>query len=737
VVKKFRGRRLLVAVAGLGSILGTVAADGTSVPSTPPAESSFQKVTLNGAPGEPISLVVLPDGRVLHSTRNGRIFLHDPATGFNRVVSTVPVYQHDEEGLQGLAIDADFERNHWLYAYYSPILDTPLDDPATPTVNEGDAPLVGTPAEFARFRGYLQLSRFKFENNALVLGSEQRILQVPVDRGICCHVGGKIDFDAEGNLFLSTGDDTNPFASDGYNPIDERPDQHPAYDAQRSSSNTNDLRGKLLRIRVQADGSYTIPEGNLFPPGTPRTRAEIYAMGLRNPFRFSVDRRRNVVYLADYSPDAVDPSPERGPAGQGKWTIIRKPGNYGWPYCATAELPYRDFDFATGTSGPEFDCAAPVNESPRNTGRRRLPPVTQPEVWYGATASAEFPELGASGVAPMAGPAYRFDRRSSSPNQWPRYFDGVPIFYEWTRDALFTFQLDRRGDFNPTLPNGNRAITRLLPSLVFQNPIDMQFGSDGALYVLEYGDGYFAENPEAQLSRVDFVSGNFTPVPVVTASVAFGMAPLTVQLSSAGTADPDGDELTLAWDFDADGVVDSTDPNPSVTYAEDGAFAPTLRVVDGTGRAATASARIVVGNTPPVLTFVTPAFGDAFSFGQTVQYQVQVTDDTPVECARVSVQYILGHDQHGHPLSTAQGCSGSFPTQLDGGHAGAEALAAVFVAQYTDAPAAGIPALTAQAVVVLQPPLPPEASPPGAPPPGAETAPASAEPAPASAEPAP
>ncbi|MEY2935293.1 MAG: hypothetical protein RL033_6042 [Pseudomonadota bacterium] len=732
MVKKFRGGRLLVAAAGLGSIVGTVAADGTSVPSTPPPESSFQKVTLNGAPGEPISLVVLPDGRVLHSTRNGRLFLHDPATGFNRVASTVPVYQHDEEGLQGLAIDADFERNHWLYVYYSPILDTPLDDPATPTVNEGDAPLVGTLAEFARFRGHMQLSRFKFENNALVLGSEQRILQVPVDRGICCHVGGKIDFDAEGNLFLSTGDDSNPFASDGYNPIDERPEQHPAYDAQRSAGNTNDLRGKLLRIRVQADGSYLIPEGNLFPPGTPRTRAEIYAMGLRNPFRFSVDRRRNVVYLADYSPDAVDASPERGPAGQGKWMIIRKPGNYGWPYCATAELPYRDFDFATGTSGPEFDCAAPVNESPRNTGRRRLPPVTQPEVWYAATASAEFPELGESGVAPMAGPAYRFDRRSSSPNQWPRYFDGVPIFYEWTRDALFTFQLDRRGDFNPTLPNGNRAITRLLPSLVFQNPIDMQFGSDGALYVLEYGDGYFAENPEAQLSRVDFVSGNFTPVPVVTASVGFGMPPLTVQLSSAGTADPDGDELTLAWDFDADGVVDSTEPNPSVTYAENGAFAPTLRVVDGTGRAATASARVVVGNTPPVLQLITSASSDTFSFGQSVQYQVQVTDDTAVECARVSVQYILGHDQHGHPISTAQGCTGTFSTQLDAGHAGAEALAAVFVAQYTDAPAVGIPALTGQAVVVLQQPPPP-----GAPPTGAETPPPGAEPAPASAEPAP
>jgi glucose/arabinose dehydrogenase len=701
----------LAAGAGLASVAaGGTAADGTALSTTAPPDTSFQKVTLDGAPGEPISLAVLPDGRVLHSTRNGRLFMHDPATGFNTVVGVVPVYQHDEEGLQGIAIDANFQQNHWLYVYYSPILSTPTDDPATPGVNEGDAPPNGTAADFERFRGHMQLSRFKFENSALVLGSEQQILQVGTDRGICCHVGGKIDFDADGNLYLSTGDDTNPFESDGFDPIDERPDRNPAYDAQRSAANTNDLRGKLLRIHVEADGSYTIPKGNLFRPGTPRTRPEIYAMGLRNPFRFAVDRRRGVVYLADYSPDAIDPDPNRGPAGQGKWMIVRKAGNYGWPYCATPELPYRDYDFATGVSGPSFDCSAPVNESPHNTGRRQLPPVVQPEVWYGSLASAEFPELGANGVAPMGGPAYHFDPRNRSSNKWPRYFDGVPIFYEWTRDALFEFRLDRRGRFDQIRP--------LLPSIVFQNPIDMQFGPDGALYTLEYGDGYFSENPAAQLARVDFVQpGNFTPVPVVTASASFGLAPLTVQLSSAGTADPDGDELTLAWDFNADGLVDSTEPNPTVTYDQNGNFAPTLRVTDSTGRSATAAAHVVVGNTPPVLTFVTPQPGDPFEFGQTLSYQVTVSDNEPIDCARVQVQYLLGHDTHAHSLSTAQGCTGSFTTVLDAGHQGAQNIAAVLVAQYTDAPsAAGIPALTGQAFVVL-PPTPPAGT---APPPAAE-----------------
>ena len=174
---------------------------------------------------------------------------------------------------------------------------------------------------------------------------------MPVDRGICCHVGGDIVFDGDGNLYLSTGDDTNPFQSDGYTPIDERVGRNPAFDAQRTAANTNDLRGKILRITPTEGGGYTIPEGNLFADDDPLTRPEIYLMGLRNPFRIEYNVEEGELYVADYSPDAQTANPLRGPAGQGKWFIATEPGNYGWPYCATAELPYVDYDFATGRVG--------------------------------------------------------------------------------------------------------------------------------------------------------------------------------------------------------------------------------------------------------------------------------------------------------------------------------------------------------------------------------------------------
>jgi cytochrome c len=689
-------KRVLTAVPVFAMVATALMAPSGAVSAAPaaapPPDSDFQKVTLDDFPGEPIALAVLPDKRVLHTARKGQVRINDPKSGRNILAATIPVYQHDEEGVQGVAIDPNFAANKWVYIYYSPVLNTPSDDPSTPAVNEGDAPEEGTAADFAPFKGVMRLSRFKLNGNTLALSTEQRILEVPTDRGICCHVGGKIDFDAAGNLYLSTGDDTNPFASDGYAPIDERANRNPAFDAQRSAANTNDLRGKILRIKVTGNGSYRIPKGNLFKPGTAYTRPEIYAMGVRNPFRFAVDKQSGVVYVGDYSPDANQPNPQRGPAGHGRWMAIDKPANYGWPYCVAPDMPYVDYDFATQTSGEPFNCAAPVNESPHNTGKRELPPVEKAEVIYTYGPSAEFPELGTGGIGPMGGPAYHYDAANPSATKWPEYYDSKPLFYEWTRDYVKGFTLGA--------DNQVTAIESVLPSIVFDNPMDMEFGPDGSLYVLEYGDGYFSENPEAQLARIDYVRGNRTPIPRIQATPARGEAPLTVTFTSTGTTDPDGDSLRYAWDFNADGVVDSRQPNAVYTFTENGNYRPTLKVTDPTGRWASAEVILPVGTLAPQVSFVTPVEGQPFHFGDTVNFQVNVVDDQPVDCSRVTVTYILGHDQHGHPLSTASGCSGSITTFVDGGHAGADNLTAVFVAEYTDT---GTPPQSGSDTVVLTP----------------------------------
>jgi cytochrome c len=691
-----------------------------------PDQSRFQKVLLNDRPGEPMSLAVMPDGRVLHTARTGEIRIHNPRTGLNTLVVDMRegprgLYQHDEEGLQGIALDPNFEDNRWVYLYYSPRLNTPTDVVGT-GINEGDAPVdITTPEERARLAlfaanrntSYLLLSRFKWQNNTLNLASEQEILRVPVDRGICCHVGGQIDFDNAGNLYLSTGDDTNPFFSAGYTPIDDRATRNPAFDARRTAGNTNDLRGKLLRIRVRENGGYTVPNGNLFRRGQAGTKAEIYAMGLRNPFRFAVNRATGDVYVGDYSPDANRADPARGPAGQGRWMLIRRPANYGWPFCATPDKPYVDFDFTPNAeqSGEEFNCNAPINDSAHNTGLRRLPPVEWPEVWYSYPASDDglFPELlehrGGDGIGPMGGPAYDFDRSIRSPFRWPRVFEGHPLFYEWTRDYVKVFELNR--------PSGGRleAIHHLFggpasedPNIVQDNPMDMEFGPDGALYTLEYGDGFFSENQEAQLSRIDFVRrGEYTPVVKVSATPTAATAPpLTVRFSSAGTEDPDGDRIAYAWDFDANGTVDSREANPTFTYTQKGIYEATLRVTDTTGRSASNSVRIIIGNQAPVVRLTVVSTSPPFNFGDTVHFTVTVTDDQPVDCARVNVAYILGHDQHGHPQTSTAGCAGDIAVPVDESHIG-QNIAAVFVASYTDQPGGGETPQTGTAEVVLRP----------------------------------
>src|SRR4029453_14112670 len=168
------------------------------------------------------------------------------------------------------------------------------------------------------------------------------------------------------------------------------------WDAQRTSGNTNDLNGKILRIIPMevplgppgVGTTYNIPAGNLFDEALDtdnKTRPEIFGMGFRNPFRFTIDPETGWVLMGDYGPDASTTTPTPGPQGSVEWNVLTASGNFGWPYCirdnATTVgsrgvgVPYNDYNFTTSASGAKFDCAAPVNDSPNNTGRTTLPPA--------------------------------------------------------------------------------------------------------------------------------------------------------------------------------------------------------------------------------------------------------------------------------------------------------------------------------------------------------------------------
>ncbi|MGW0335038.1 PQQ-dependent sugar dehydrogenase [Streptomyces sp. NPDC003011] len=660
-----------------------VAAPDAPAPPAVAAED-FQQVTLaKGEPevGEPMSLAVLPDRSVLHTSRDGELRLTD-AAGNTRLVGTLDVYSHDEEGLQGVGVDPDFTTNRFIYLYYAPPLDTPA----------GDAPETGTAADFAPFDGVNRLSRFVLNTDGtLDTASEKKILDVPASRGLCCHVGGDIDFDAAGNLYLSTGDDSNPFQSDGFTPIDERADRNPAFDAQRSSGNTNDLRGKILRIKVDADGSYSVPEGNLFAPGTDRTRPEIYAMGFRNPFRFSVDKETGILYVGDYGPDAGAADPARGPAGQVEFARVTGPGNFGWPYCTGDNDPYIAYDFATGASGAPFDCAAPKNNSPHNTGLTDLPPAQPAWIPYDG---ASVPEFGSGSESPMGGPVYHYDPALDSPVKFPEAYDGDFFAGEFGRRWIKRITSD---------DNGTVQSVNDVPWTGTQI-MDMAFGPDGALYVLDYGTAWFGGDEHSALYRIENATDGHSPVAQAAANRTSGQAPLRVGFSSAGTTDQDGDALTYSWDF-GDGST-STAANPTHTYRKNGTYTATLTAADPSGRTGSASVQIVVGNTAPRVTLELPRDGQLFSFGDAIPFKVRVTDPEDgrnIDCAKVKVTFILGHDTHGHPLTSANGCTGTIQTSADGGHDEDANIFGVLDAEYTDGGGGGQAALTTHDQNVVQP----------------------------------
>ncbi|MGC4942008.1 carbohydrate-binding protein [Kribbella sp. DT2] len=655
---------VLITAALIGAL--GVSAPAAEAGSTIPA-ADYQQVSLaSGANelGEAMSLAVMPSRSVIHTARDGAVRVTD-VNGTTTLAGRLNVYTHDEEGLQGVAVDPGFATNRFVWLYFSPRLSTP----------DGDAPTDGSQADWDRFKGELHLSRFVLKtDNTLDLASEKIVLRVPNDRGQCCHVGGDLDFDAAGNLYLTTGDDSNPFQSDSYTPIDERTGRNPQFDAQRTSGNTNDLRGKLLRIKPQADGTYTIPSGNLFAPGTAQTKPEIYAMGFRNPFRMSVDKPTGIVYLGDYGPDAGVTNPNRGPNGQVEFNRITAPGNYGWPYCtgtnATNET-YNDWQFPSGPSGAKYDCAGgPTNNSFRNTGQTKLPPAKAAWIKYGGDAGTP-PEFGGGSESPMGGPVYRYDANNTSPVKFPaslngRYFAGE-LGRKWIK-AIEVTGTGGVGDIGAFPWTGTQVM-------------DMAFGPDGALYVLDYGTG---ANNQA-LWRIEYKgSANRNPVAKAAATPTSGGRPLTVAFSSAGSSDPEGGALSYRWTFGDGGT--STQANPSYTYNTAGTFTATLTVTDPTGLTGSANVQISVGNTAPTVTLQSPADGQPFSFGDTVPFQVDVSDpeDGTIDCSRVKVTYLLGHDEHQHQITSKNGCSGSIAVPADGEHDPAANIFGVFDAEYTD-----------------------------------------------------
>lgn len=596
-----------------------------------PDQNRFVKVNLvQGQFTEPTEMAVLPNLDILVAQRRGELMLYKNQTKKLSQVAKLDVYAktsladvNAEEGLLGLTIDPKYASNQYVYLFYSPM---------GKSVN--------------------RLSRFKMVNDMLSMSSEKVILEFYSQREICCHTGGSLAFGPDGLLYISTGDNSTPFdvpkqqfVNKGYAPLDNRPGLQ-QYDSRRSAGNTNDLRGKILRIRVKEDGTYSIPEGNLFAEGESKARPEIFVMGNRNPYRISVDQKTGFLYWGEVGPDASNDDELRGPRGYDEINQAKKAGNFGWPYFIGNNYPYRAFDYTNGENGAPFDVAGAVNNSPNNTGLAKVPSAQPAFIWYPYNESKEFPQVGSGGRTAMAGPVL-YNKPGASP--YPAYYNGKLIIYEWVRGWVKAVSMAPNGDYSSMEP--------IMANLSFAAPIDMELGPDGKIYVLEYGKGWFSKNPDAGIARVDYLKGNRPPsITSLNIDKPSGLLPYKL-IARVKATDADGGKLTYVWNIGNGIKKTTTTPELTYTFTKAGEYPISVQVLDA-DKASAKSAVIPVfaGNEHPKVNIVLGGNKSFYFPGKPVDYQVLVTDNAKVNKDQiyVSSSYTEGSDLAGAQLGHQQ-----------------------------------------------------------------------------------
>lgn len=250
-------------------------------------------------------------------------------------------------------------------------------------------------------------------------------------------------------------------------------------------------------------------------------------------------------------------------------------------------------------------------------------------------------------AAVTGGPVYRAD-------MFPAEYKGTYFFGDYARGFIKYLTFDDAGNVTGVHDFDTNA----------GSVVDMKIAPDGSMYYITYYPG--------RMYQVTYNTDNPAPTANATADQTKGASvPFTVNFSSEGSSDPEGQPLTYLWDF-GDGTT-STEANPSHTYTERGSYTVELQVSDGE-HTANAVPVVIQAGEPPQVTIGAPADGSTYVAGQEITYNAHAIDSAGFDMndGDIVTDVIFHHQTHTHPfLDNFVGRSHTF-TIPDTGEASAE-----------------------------------------------------------------
>lgn len=626
--------RVLVVLSGcLALACAPVSAAEPSLP------AGFTSEPLASGLDAPTGFAFRPDGGMYVIQKAGRVHRVTPSGArslwldLNASTAVPPVNQWWDRGLVGVAVDGQWPAHRFVYLLY--VADG-WDDGAdglqdadahssllvrVPVQPDGAA---GTPEVILGADGMGEPcpGPYALPDGTLDGRDYNDVDCLPIDGDT--HAVGTVRSAPDGTLYVGTGDGA------GFDGIDQR-----ALRSQRPDS----FAGKIIRVDRGGRGV----AGHPFCADTTRLDtvcAKTHATGFRNPFRFA---------LAPGGRLAVG---DVGWGAREEITLTAPGANGGWP-CWEGSLENDTY------SGAEL-CAPVVSESvPREPVG-----VTLPD-W-------EYDRIGAGGSV-VGGPAY-------TGTSYPEAYRGSLLVGDYAQGWLRHLPADGAGgwQFAPSLVTDWSATSALpLAGTALGGPAPSPWvGVDIGTHPAN-GDVVYADIGEVtpwgailpgtgRIVRIRYAPGNGRPVAVATATPASGAAPLHTELSAAGSTDPDGDELTYAWDLNGDGETDATTPTVTHTYAAPGAYTARVTVDDGHGLTHSATVQVTVEETPPEVEIL-PESDTTFAGGAPIALRAQATDaqDGALTGASLRWSVNLVHNDHTHLLGTYTGAQPALPAGID------------------------------------------------------------------------